>query len=592
MNENAKTGLFVVAAVVIAAGAWLMVPRPPKHAAEEVAGQLLFPDFTDPLAVTRMEIMRFDPAGRKCLPFEVAQVKNRWAIPSHGDYPADAKEHLAEAATSVMGLKAIGAAPKLGSDAEDLDQDNVRKLHNEYGVIDPNPETVKSSDDGVGMRVTMKDKEGKSLLALIIGKQASEQGNQHYVRIPDKDPVYIVDVDTTKLSTKFEDWIERNLLKMNTMDLKRVDIKDYSVDLADQRDPIKSKGELLLEYAGSGDQAWKLAKDMVFDRDRLVPKKMAADEELDTKKLDDLKYALDDLKIVDVERKPGGVSADLRFARTLKDQLVLRSLEGRGFYPAEDPSRGKEYFQLVSNKGEINLLMNDGVQYVLRFGEVASESEHADKTKDKSKAKDEKKDEAGPGMNRYLLVMAEFNPDAIAKPVKEPLPEEKPAAKTASDKAAKPGDKKEEKKPDIKAERERVAKENKRKQDEYEEKVAAGRKHVKELNERFADWYYVISDDVYRKIHLGRDQVVKKKEKKDEKKDEAGHAHDHEHADAPAAKSQPAPKAEPVSKIEPAPKAEPTPKAEPAKKAEPAAKPAPAAKAAAEKAKPAAPAKK
>ena len=35
---------------------------------------------------------------------------------------------------------------------------------------------------------------------------------------------------------------------------------------------------------------------------------MAADEELDTKKLDDLKFALDDLKIVDVNRKPGGLS--------------------------------------------------------------------------------------------------------------------------------------------------------------------------------------------------------------------------------------------------------------------------------------------
>jgi hypothetical protein len=39
------------------------------------------------------------------------------------------------------------------------------------------------------------------------------------------------------------------------------------------------------------------------------------------------------------------------------------------------------------------------------------------------------------------------------------------------------------------------------------------------LNERFADWYYVISDDVYRKIHLSHDDLVKKKEKpKDETK--------------------------------------------------------------------------
>ena len=34
-----------------------------------------------------------------------------------------------------------------------------------------------------------------------------------------------------------------------------------------------------------------------------------------------------------------------------------------------------------------------------------------------------------------------------------------------------------------------------------------------ELNARFADWYYVISDEVFRKIHLNRDDLIKKKEK-------------------------------------------------------------------------------
>ncbi|HID33565.1 MAG TPA: pyridoxal-phosphate dependent enzyme, partial [Anaerolineae bacterium] len=34
------------------------------------------------------------------------------------------------------------------------------------------------------------------------------------------------------------------------------------------------------------------------------------------------------------------------------------------------------------------------------------------------------------------------------------------------------------------------------------------RVRVKELNERFADWYYIISDEVYRKIHLSRDIVA------------------------------------------------------------------------------------
>lgn len=74
-------------------------------------------------------------------------------------------------------------------------------------------------------------------------------------------------------------------------------------------------------------------------------------------------------------------------------------------------------------------------------------------------------------------------------------------------------------KPSIESERQRIEKENKRKQDEYGEKLAAGKKHAEELNARFADWYYIISDDVYRKIRLGHDEIIKKKEKKDAKAD-------------------------------------------------------------------------
>ena len=61
------------------------------------------------------------------------------------------------------------------------------------------------------------------------------------------------------------------------------------------------------------------------------------------------------------------------------------------------------------------------------------------------------------------------------------------------------------------ADRAAIEQENKRLQDEYDAAVEKGKKRVAELNERFGDWYYVISNDVYKQIHLGRDQVFKKK---------------------------------------------------------------------------------
>ncbi len=217
---------------------------------------------------------------------------------------------------------------------------------------------------------------------------------------------------------------------------------------------------------------------------------------------------------------------------------------------------------------------------MLRFGEGTGQSSAADKSKGKkAPQKEAKKDEAAPGSNRYLFVMAEFNPDAIPKPVFEEVPkdekklddkkadakkpgdkkpdakEAKPAADAAKKDATKKDEpKKEESKIDLKAERERIAKDNKRKQEEYDEKVAAGQKHVKELNDRFADWYYVISDDVYRKIHLTRTDFIKKKEAKDKAKDAADHDHDHahDHDDAGSLPVSPAATVEQLKKDVPA----------------------------------------
>ena len=63
------------------------------------------------------------------------------------------------------------------------------------------------------------------------------------------------------------------------------------------------------------------------------------------------------------------------------------------------------------------------------------------------------------------------------------------------------------------SEQEKVRKENQRKLDERKDKLEAAAKRVRELNARFADWYYVISEDVYKKIHLSRSDIIKESDK-------------------------------------------------------------------------------
>ena len=34
---------------------------------------------------------------------------------------------------------------------------------------------------------------------------------------------------------------------------------------------------------------------------------------------------------------------------------------------------------------------------------------------------------------------------------------------------------------------------------------------MEKLNAKFANWYYIISEDVYKKLHLGRFDIIKEK---------------------------------------------------------------------------------
>jgi hypothetical protein len=169
--------------------------------------------------------------------------------------------------------------------------------------------------------------------------------------------------------------------------------------------------------------------------------------------------------------------------------------------------------------------MKDGVQYHLRFGNVSGAETSP------AAAKPGQKDEVK--LNRYLFVTAQLSPHTLVEPTYEPEPAgpieakpadakpegEKPAGAAATDATkadpakadpAKAEGKKPETPADPKAaEREKIKRENDRKRNEFNDKKKKAEARVAELNGRFADWYYVISEDVYKKIHLGRNDLVK-----------------------------------------------------------------------------------
>ncbi len=543
MIETRKT-FVIVGAMLIALGvAWWTRYVPPAGELGDMRGKTLFPSFSNALDAVSLEITEYDPNAVGIKTFKVAQVNNRWSIPSHDNYPADAKDHLAQAATSLIGLKVLDVA------ASSPTQEELAM----FGVVTPDPDKTTLGTRGIGKRVVMRDASDKALIDIILGNKLKDNEQLLYVRVTGQDPVYVVKLSDDKLSSNFGDWIEKDLLKLNPWDVKDVQLHDYSFDSVTSG--IEPRSQIILKYDDLGNPRWSLAQDLAFDAKSMswTPRSMAADEELDTTKLDALRTALDDLKIVDVRKKPQGLSASLSSDGSFAtNQESLADLQRAGFFAASAdqfyrifPPVGarkidKSGLEIISSEGEVRVGMKDGVRYLLRFGRVLEGSQGG------------QTESAGDqNVNRFLLVTAEFDPSLIPEPELEKLPDlpaqtspdnagdskgDTPnaatdgAAQKTGDASAQPeggnaaaeqntaqgnagSDNAEQKKAeDVKAERERIEKENQRKRDEYQEKLKQGEERVKELNARFADWYYIISDEVYRKIRLNRQDIIKKKE--------------------------------------------------------------------------------
>lgn len=574
MSENAKTITFVVVGMCAVLLGLASRPSTADVDSEPLAGTNLTSGFSDADAAKRLRVVRFDEDTATLREFEVAEQGGMWSIPSKDGYPADAAKQMAEAATSLMDRKIMDVASKNAAD------------HEAYGVIDPLSPKLEPGQKGVGTRVTMSGADNKPLADLIVGKSVRGAEGQRYVREAGRELVYIIEIDPSKLSTSFEDWIEKDLLKLNGWDLQQVEVKDYSAELVQGIrggqlvvgiDP-HFRADMTFAY-NDAEGKWKPVKLQRYESTnpkdgKYVDFTLAKDEELNEETLNALKTALDDLKIVDVVHKPAGLSKDLKAGTDFTGSDEARiSLMRKGFTTTQSQEGGEP--EILSGDGEVIATMKNGTEYVLRFGSLTSVDEGGEKKDEagdaKAAADATAKKDGKSDVHRYLFVMARFNKDAVNKPELVELPalpagaeekakkDEKPAenseaaakdekkdetkgdaAKEKSADEAKADEKAEKKDADAKtdeadakkdeaaekkegeskldkviAERKRLEAENQRKLDEYNALIKKGEEAVKDLNARFGDWYFVVDDEVFKKVRVGADKVIKKQEKKD-----------------------------------------------------------------------------
>jgi hypothetical protein len=578
MNTNSQTLKFVIAAAVMAglAGLTSSLTKPTPIDDFANVGKPFFADFKDPNLATAVRVVAYNEDTASARVFTVQKKDGTWRIPSHHNYPADGEERLAKTARTLIGVTRGAVASRVAAD------------HERFGVVDPLGEATDTLK-GRGQRLTLMKESEIAVADLIIGKKLPEGDNRYYVRHPEEKETYITELDVD-ISTKFGDWVEADLLKLDRDDLTKLEARSTNVEGEVYSEVV----DATLSRATSSDD-WALG---------------GLNEETEEVNKDDVTAmvnVIDNLKLSGVRRKPeyegrtilqGDLGIALPPAAAQNPQmvravikLVQNSLVSKGFEVYQN--REANDIRLYAKAGELVASLKDGVQFHMSFGnqfegsddeiEIGGKTAKAEKSDSEQKpadppgseeASEEEEDENKKTKSRYLVVRASFSEDLLGPapiaPIKPDVPEGvevddkgnvvKPAevpVKTddaaAADKAGdadKPADgeektvdadaaKSDEPTADAKKADDSAAEKKKdepnlgdiyqRAIEKYradltkygtdvksrEEKAEEGRTKVDELNDRFADWYYVITEEDFEKLRLNRDQLVKIKVKEE-----------------------------------------------------------------------------
>ncbi len=400
---NRATMIMVLVALGSVGLAWSSRPQTMAPPTFEDTGQPMFPDFVDPNAATFLEVKDFTEEQAQLVVFSVKLDGGQWVIPSHNNYPADGTEQMGKAAASFIGIN------------KDVVRSDDPKEHGEFGVADPEDATAAKGTRG--RRVTIKDASGTTLADVIIGKDVPDREGFKFLRYPGQDRVYAVQIKP-EVSTNFTDWIEDDLLKMESEDIVAVLSNSYSV--VETTDPQTGQPKTTLEndkpfyfelfespaigQDGSSEPEWALAAPPVFGPDgqpidratyagaEPLPEPMVPPEgkELNPTRVKQIVGASDRVKIVGVRPRAA--------------RLDPYEMKAKGFFLVGEPPR----LSLLGNEGEVHLISKDGVIYTLFFGEVTYASGEALTAGGEDELPEEKKEENATA-NRYMFVNVSYD---------------------------------------------------------------------------------------------------------------------------------------------------------------------------------------
>jgi hypothetical protein len=472
---------------------WLTRPAPRAPSALRAEqGQPLAPALTDPLAVKSLEVIAWDDTAARPRGFKVAFENNRWVIPSAFNYPADASRELAAAASSFIGL------------TRDRVITDDPAQHARFNLIDPSDER-NPSPTGRGTRVTLRDAAGAPLADLIIGSapapaDAEQPGapTSRYVRLANTNRVYTTAL-TLAFSTRFQDWINQDLLQTPPQTINRVDITRYTID--ERTGAVQDPLTLSLTRnppppapdPNNPAPAWSLST----QRNDQPATPLAEGESLDTATIDALLQRISQLKIIAVRPKPPNLARLLSAAAsgtdkslpplTLADQA---SMQSQGFFLSADGPDASPA-QLLANEGQLSITDADGVRTTIWLGELALDQ----RTKDQA-AGAASPSSADQPQGRAIMITVDFDPSIIGPAPAKPqtLLDLEAAEASATD--------------EQKAQLAQARANHQALLTAHTARVDAAKARAAAQSARFAEWYYIASAEDLSALRPAREALL------------------------------------------------------------------------------------
>lgn len=480
-NDVLKTFIFfLVALLTLIPAVYLSLPEKEGFSASEMVEQILFPELKGVMDISTFSVCQAEKNGSLSR-LEIKKTNGQWILLSFSGYPANAQNRMVEVALALKDLRVLRV---VGDDVATRIQ---------CGVMDPE-DTQNSEPKDCGKRIVIRNQKDQVLLDLILGRELEEGSGRYYARRSRQNPVYVVEIDPSKISARFIDWIETDLLKVQPSDIASLYALDCSLDLHTENEAptFNHRGQFMLAQHYLENPDWTVVSNQRMFGNGLRDIGVPAGKTLDLPLLRRVCQALADMRISSVQRKPSGMSEAFRRPENIElTEEQNRQLQKSGFCVLPMNLGNGLVNALFSSDGQVHVYSTNGIVYRLFFGGVAGQ----EALEDFEKLEERK-------FYRYLLLTADLYPQGIEQPKLMELP---PKPDDSADEATK-------------AQYQSLLEMNAQEQRVYEEKLADARKRVDEMNALFADWFFIIPDDVYRQIHLTSENVFISQEEAEKRK--------------------------------------------------------------------------